>query len=238
MQAVILAGGLGKRLRPLTENIPKPMVTVLGKPYLEYQINWLRSNKICKVLLLTGYLGEKIESYFGDGSLFGVDITYSQEPEALGTGGGLKYAEDKLENRFILIYGDSFLPLIFSDLINHFLEINKTAVVVVCDNNICDTGVMNNILLDKNGLIMKYKKNSRDEDLNYVEAGVMVFNKNIVDLIPNNKVVSLEEEFFPILINKKELNGYISDKIFYDIGTEDRLKRFEKIVQSNIFNFL
>ena len=85
MQAVILAGGLGKRLRPLTEKIPKPMVAVLGRPYLEYQIKWLKLKKISKVLILTGYLGEKIESYFKDGSAFDVTISYSHEQEAMGS---------------------------------------------------------------------------------------------------------------------------------------------------------
>jgi len=228
MQTVILAGGLGQRLRPLTEKVPKPMVEVLGRPYLEYQIKWLRSNGLKDIIILTGYLGEKIESYFSDGSSFGVKIKYSHEPRPLGTGGALRLASGKIQSDFILIYGDSFLPMDFSRLTAYFLNSGKKGVVVVCGNSARETGVVSNISLGKDGLILKYEKNSKDISLNFTEAGVMIFKKEAVNLIPENVKVSLEEEIFPALIKDKELAGYVSEEIFYDIGTADRLKNFEK----------
>ncbi len=235
MQAIILAGGFGKRLRPLTQDIPKSMVPVLGRPYLEYQIKWLISQNIAKILILTGYLGEKIKSYFGDGSAFGVNINYSHEPGPLGTAGSLKLAQAKLEPYFALVYGDSFLPVDFIKLENSFLAVNKLGTVVVYDNRAYDTGVLNNMQLDNNGFILRYQKNSYDPELNFVEAGVMVFKKEITDLIPENKTVSLEEEIFPLLINKKELTGYVSKQPFYDIGTREGLSYFEEVIRSNNF---
>lgn len=236
MQAVILAGGLGTRLMPITKNIPKSMASVLGKPYLEYQVNWLRSNGIKKILMLTGYLGENIREYFLDGGSFGVDIGYSQELEPMGTGGGLRLSKDKLEDNFILIYGDSFLPLDFSKLIKYFNDINKKGVVAVYDNSSRDSGVPENIQLGKEGIVLKYEKGGTDKDLNFVEAGVMVLKKEIVELIPDTKHVSLEKEVFPVLIRDRELAGYVSREIFYDIGTKERLKVFEDAVKSGIFN--
>lgn len=230
-----MAGGLGKRLRPLTEKTPKPMVPVFGKPYLEYQLIWLKSQGIERILILTGYLGKKISLHFGDGSSLGVQIDYSQEPEALGTGGALKFAEKKLDSLFFLIYGDSFLPVDYQDLKNYFFYAGRKIVVVVYDNQNHDTSVANNISLGENRLIQKYKKNSKDEDLSFVEAGVLVLKKEILSLTHQNRKFSLEEELFPILIREKEMCGYISQKPFYDIGTAQRLVRFESFVRSESF---
>lgn len=238
MQAVILAGGLGERLRPLTEKIPKPMAPVLGRPYLEYQINWLKSEHISSVLMLTGYLGEKIKDYFKDGASFGINITYSQEHKPMGTGGGLKLAQEELEPYFALINGDSFLPIDFAGLEKFFIESGKTGVAVVYDNRSRDTGVLNNMQMDEYGVILKYRKNSPDPELNFVDAGVMVFKKEITDFIPPDRKVSLEDEILPLLIKKNELSGYISKRPFYDIGTQERLGRFEEAVRSNSFNMI
>lgn len=233
MQVVILAGGLGKRLRPLTEDIPKSMVPVLNRPYLEYQIKWLNIQGITDILILIGYLGEKIKAYFQDGASRGVKITYSQEPKLLGTGGGLKLAEAKLEKYFALIYGDSFLPLDFVGLEDFFLSVKKTGVIVVYDNGGYDTQVLNNIQLAQDSSILRYRKNSCSQDFNFVEAGVMVFSKDITGYIPENTVASLEEDTFPLLIKKKALSGYVSKEPFYDIGTPERLRRFEEMLRTN-----
>ena len=121
MQTIILAGGLGTRLRPLTNTIPKPMIHINGKPYLEYQIEYLKRFNLIDILILVGYLGESIESYFGDGKHFGVNITYSYEKEPLGTAGGIKNAEENItENEFLLLYGDSFLPINLTEFTDFF----------------------------------------------------------------------------------------------------------------------
>mgnify|MGYP001570504964 CR=1 FL=1 len=236
MQTVILAGGLGKRLMPLTRDIPKPMVPVLGRPFLEYQIRWLRSKGIRKILLLTGYQGDKIQSYFGDGRSLGVVLAYSHEPGPLGTGGSLKLAENKLESSFLLLYGDSFLPMDFGGLIQRFRNADKTGMIVVYDSRQYDTGVPCNICLDKEGFVAGYKKGSM-KPYYYIDAGISVFKREVVDLISKKRKVSLEEEIFPRLIKKQELIAYISKQLFYDIGTHERIKRFEEFLRSGTIKF-
>jgi NDP-sugar pyrophosphorylase family protein len=108
MQAVILAGGLGTRFRPLILKTPKPMIPVMGEPYLEYQLQYLKNYSITDILLCVGYLGETIQRHFGDGRSRDMRIAYSFEEPPLGTGGALKNAEVHLDDCFYLIYGDSF----------------------------------------------------------------------------------------------------------------------------------
>jgi len=237
MQTVILAGGIGKRLMPLTKDVPKPMVPILGRPFLEYQIRWLKSNGIREILLLTGYQGDKIQSYFKDGSSLGVTLTYSHESNPLGTGGSLKLAEDKLESSFLLVYGDSFLPIDIDGLVQRFLDVDKAGMIVVSENQQHDTGIPNNIDLDKKGFVVRYKKDSKESFLNYIDAGVSVFKKEVIDFIPKRKKVSLEEEIFPLLIKNQELMSYITRQPFYDIGTQERIKRFEEFLSSNTIKF-
>jgi len=116
MQVVILAGGLGVRLRPITTKIPKPMADVKGKPFLHYLLEYIKSFGYKKFLILAGYLGEIIEDYFGTGHTRGININYSYDKELLGTGGALKNAENRLDNDFFLVNGDTFLKIDYTEL--------------------------------------------------------------------------------------------------------------------------
>src|SRR5258706_11920173 len=111
MQAVILAGGLGTRLWPLTKTVPKPMVPVAGVPYLEHQLQLLKKQSILDIILLTGYLGDQVEEYFSDGRSLGLAIRYSREDQPCGTAGDLRDARTLLADSCLLIYGDSYLPI-------------------------------------------------------------------------------------------------------------------------------
>lgn len=230
MQAVILAGGLGTRLRPLTYEIPKPMIPILGKPYLYYQLKLLKDYCISDVLLLIGHLGEQIKDYFKDGKEFGLDIKYSIEQKPLGTGGALKLAEPLLKDEFFVIYGDSYLPVDYIDIERFFQKHNKTGLVVVYDNKE-DTTVLNNIALKENLIVTEYKKGYNDRNLKYVEAGVSLLRKDVLNLIKEEDVVSLEEEIYPLLIGKQELIAYITNQRFYDIGTPERLKEIKDVLR-------
>lgn len=223
MQAVILAGGLGTRLRPLTYDIPKPMIPINGKPYLEYQLDYLRKQGITNILILIGYLGDHIVNYFGDGTQIGMNIQYSKEETPLGTGGGLKKAQGLLADEFILIYGDSFLPIDYSDLIQRYQENQSMPVMCVYDNS-KDTDVICNIAInDADNKVLKYVKNSSDDTLRFVDAGVLLLNKQVLEYLPEEGLVSLEQQVFPLLIEDGKLFAYISSERFYDIGTHERL---------------
>lgn len=232
MQAVILSGGLGTRFRPVTLKTPKAMIQVLGKPYLEYQLQYLKSYNITDILLCVGYLGEKIQSHFGDGQSVDMSITYSFEEKPLGTGGALKNAKNYLDDCFYLIYGDSFLPINYSSMEKHFLQIDKTAMMVLYDNQE-ETTVPNNVSLNEDGIVTQYKKDSSNRMLKYVDAGVLALKKDLLRLMPSGQVVSLEEEVFPDLIARQECAGYVTQQRFFDIGTPERLKLFETYVKEH-----
>jgi NDP-sugar pyrophosphorylase family protein len=227
MQAVILAGGLGTRLLPLTEVIPKPMVQVGGVPYLRHQLQLLASQDIRDIVLLTGYLGEQIEDYFSDGASMGLRISYSREQSPLGTGGALRQAREMLQDSFLLIYGDSYLPIRYADALERLDSSGAEGVVVVYDNRLADTSVKNNIELDDSGYVSRYEKDSPDR-LSFVEAGVLAFRRSIIDWLPEG-IVSLEKEIFPRLIAARKLAALVTAERFYDIGTPDRLVAIEAL---------
>lgn len=228
MQSVIVAGGLGTRLRPITYEVPKSMVRVNGKPFLEHQIQRLESGGIKTLLLCIGYLGEQIREYFGDGSRFGVNIKYSVEEKPLGTGGALKNAEKELEKEFILLNGDTVTQVDYKKLMEIHKSSGKTGLVLLYDNS--ERIAANNISLGKDGLVTAYSKKS-SIGMTHVDAGVYVFNKKVLSLIPKNRKVSLEAEIFPKLIKQKELLGCKTKQRFYDMGTPERLKKMEEILR-------
>lgn len=228
MQAVILAGGLGTRLFPLTKTVPKPMVPVAGVPYLEHQLRELRRQGIGDIVLLTGYLGEQIEDYFGDGTNFGLRIRYSRESSPLGTGGALREAAALLEPQFMLIYGDSYLPLAYVEVFRRLADSTAEGLVVVYDNRREDTSVKNNIALDESGYVTRYDKDQA-AGLEYVEAGVLAFRREVIERMPAHGAVSLEKEIFPQLIRARSLIAFPTLQRFYDIGTPERLQVIEQL---------
>ena len=225
MQVVILAGGLGTRLRPLTYQIPKVMVPIKGKPFLEYILELLKKNNFKNIVICAGYLGEQIKNYFRNGEKIGMNILYSFENEKnlLGTGGALKNAQKILEKEFIIVNGDTFLDIDFQDLISYFHKQQKLGIMVVFQNQ--PKIMRNNIEINSKNEVINYDK-KKEGKANCVNAGVQVFKKDILKLISPNKKISLEEEIFPILIQKKEMSACHANQRFYDIGTFKQLKQF------------
>jgi NDP-sugar pyrophosphorylase family protein len=234
MQTVILAGGLGTRLGALTRKIPKPMAPVAGMPYLEHQLRLLERQSLRDVLLLTGYLGEQIESYFGNGGRLGLRIRYSRECRPLGTGGALREARGLLDARFLLMYGDSLLPIDYAAAARRLEDSAALGVIVVYRDPSGDTAVRPNVALDRNGLVARYDKTAAaDAGLEYVEAGVSCFRRDVLDLLPDGAggPVSFEECIFPRLIDRRQLAGLPTQQRFYDIGTPDRLRVIEEYLR-------
>jgi len=227
MQAVILCGGLGTRLRPLTLNIPKPMVQVAGRPFMEHQLRYLARFGIEDALILTGYKGEVVEEYFGGGGSLGLRIRYSREEEPLGTGGALVKAGGLLGERFFLLYGDSFLPMDYGDAARTFDDAGRMAMMVIYDNA-DDTTVPNNVGIDEDALmVIDYAKHRGG--MSYVEAGVLALRREVLELMPSGGAFSMEEVLYPRLIETGEMAAYKSSERFYDIGTEGRLREFEAV---------
>ena len=156
MQAIILAGGLGTRLGPLTKETPKVMVPVNGKPFLLYLLQLLKSQEIKDIILSIGYLGQQVRDFFGSGESLGLRLRYNEEKEKLlGTGGALKQAQDLLDDYFLVINGDTYLPIDYRDVEKTYLKHNKKAIMVVYDNRE-DTGVKNNVALDNDLMVVRY----------------------------------------------------------------------------------
>jgi NDP-sugar pyrophosphorylase family protein len=230
MQIVILAGGLGSRLRPITETTPKPMILINNKPFLEYQIELLKKNNICNIVLCIGYLGEKIKNYFGNGKKWGVNIKYSIEnKKLLGTAGALKNAYRYLDKEFLVMYGDSYLQLDFNELIRYYKKTGAEAVMTVYKNN--NRYDRSNIEI-KDNLVVKYEKNSK-EKLFYIDYGVSILTKKLVSELPENRQIQLEE-VFRNLITQKKLYAFVVKKRFYEIGSIEGLKQFKNFVRRKL----
>ena len=233
MQAVILAGGLGTRLGALTRKIPKPMVPVAGVPYLEHQLRLLREQSIRDVVLLTGYLSEQIEKYFGRGSRFGLRIRYSREPQPLGTGGALREARALLAENFLLLYGDSLLPIEYAAAVRRLHDSAALGAIVVYQDLAGETSVQPNVALDRSGLVARYDKTNA-AGLEFVEAGVSCWRREVLDLVPATGAASFEQHVFPKLIERRQLAALPTHQRFYDIGTPERLRVIEEYLQGAV----
>jgi D-glycero-D-manno-heptose 1,7-bisphosphate phosphatase len=197
-QAVILAGGEGTRLRPLTHNIPKPMAPINGRPFLEYLIELLRENGIEEVVLLLGYLPDKIIRHFGEGSNYGISIKYSVGKVTDKTGARIKNAGPMLDDVFLLMYGDNYWPLNLKKLFESYIEHKTLASTTVYTNKDGkgEYGAENNTCVDDDGTILKYDKSRKSRDLNGVDIGFFIISKKVLSLMPDHNF-SFEEETLP-----------------------------------------
>ena len=234
MQAVILAGGLGTRLKPLTRQVPKVMVLINGVPFLLHLLRLLKHHGVNEIVLCTGYLSEQVRDIFHDGKNFGLKIRYSEEKEGLlGTGGALKQAQSLLDDHFFVINGDTYLPIDYAEVESAFLKSDKTALMVVYDNRE-DTGVKNNVALDSDLMVIRHDKESHDSDLKYVEAGVLVLRRAALDRMKEGERISSEKGLYPGLIQQRQLAAYITGQRFYDIGTPEQKMVFEKFLKGKV----
>lgn len=227
MQMVILAGGLATRLRPLTETIPKSLVTINGKPFLQYQVELLRRHGIIDIVLCIGYLGDKIRDYFGDGRRFGVQLRYSEEKEhLLGTAGAVKNAEGLLQDQFFLMYGDSYLIMDYAEIEAHFNKFGNLGLMVVYKN--FDRYVKSNVVVEGN-LVKAYDKRRRKPGMVYVNHGLSILRKEALALIPPGEPYS-QEQLYQELILRRELLAFKTQQRFYEVGSPAGLEEFQRLV--------
>jgi NDP-sugar pyrophosphorylase family protein len=225
---VILCGGLATRLGDIAKDTPKSMVKIEGKPFLEYQIDFLRRNSIKDIILCVGHLSETIENYFKDGKDFGVNITYSHDGDTqLGPIGAVKNANPLLEDIFFILYGDSFLTVNFKDVHSFFLKNNKLGLMCVFKNyNQYDKS---NIAVKEN-LVTRYNESSNSKDMVYIDYGTSILKKESLDRLQRDKYISTGE-FFIDLIKDHELLAYEVKERFYHIGNPDALEEFRVFIR-------
>ena len=238
-QALILAGGEGTRLRPITEKIPKCMVKINGRPFLEHQLELLARNGITDVVLCVGHLWEHIKNHFGETytTRQGTRLVlhYSVEPRFLGTGGAVKNAERFADDFFFILYGDTYNPLDCQAMGKLLLERNSVGVISVYDNS--DNIAQNNVQVDRDGTVLKYDKHRASPDMNGVEAGALGFSKELFNYLPDlaklghDQKISLEIDIYPTLIDQRQLLGYMTNIRFYDMGTPERIKIISEVLK-------
>jgi NDP-sugar pyrophosphorylase family protein len=229
LQAVILAGGEGKRLRPLTSSIPKPMFPISGKPFLEHEINLLKRASINDIVICIGYQGELVRRHFEDGQSLGVRIRYSDDGDKLlGTAGSLKKARTLLSDRFFITFGDAYPILDYKAAWNHFILTGKIALMVVYKNS-NRYGRSNTVVQD--GLVIFYSKKEKDPRMQYIEFGVTFMNRQALDAIPDDNPVDLEALYRQIISNNQMAALEVNQRI-YDIGSPEGLAEFQQLVSS------
>lgn len=222
MQALILAGGEGTRLRPLTSSVPKPVVPLAGRPFISYMIEWLRRHGVDEVVLSCGFMADGVRAVLGDGERLGVRLRYVEEPRPLGTGGALKLAEDLLEDRFLMLNGDQLTDIDLTALLRQHERTGARATIALMavEDPSAYGLVRRRDDLSVSGFLEK--PNADEIDTNLVNAGAYVLERSVLsEMAPSGTRISIERDVFPRLVDHG-LFGYEASGYWMDIGTPRR----------------
>jgi mannose-1-phosphate guanylyltransferase len=221
MQALILVGGEGTRLRPLTLTLPKPVLPLVDRPMIRYMVDWLAHHGVDDVVMACGFLAKAVHDVLGDGGDGGPRLRYVQEPDARGTAGAIKFAERFLDDRFLALNGDVLTDLDLTALIRRHEERGATATLALYP--VEDPSAYGLVRRTEEGEIVEFvEKPERDEiDTDEISAGAYVLERSVLDLIPDGEEVSIEREVFPRLV-EKGLQGLRLSGYWMDIGTPER----------------
>jgi mannose-1-phosphate guanylyltransferase len=222
LQALILAGGEGTRLRPLTSTIPKPVVPLVDRPFIAYMIEWLRRHGVDDVILACGFMAAGVRAVLGDGSELGVRLRYVEEPHPLGTGGALKYAQELLDERFLMLNGDVLTDIdLTAQLEQHERTGAQATLALVAVEDPSAYGLVR-LADDREVTEFLEKPEERELDTNLINAGAYVLSRDVLEEMPSaGTTVSIERDVFPRLVGRG-LFGYTADGYWLDIGTPER----------------
>jgi mannose-1-phosphate guanylyltransferase len=228
MQALILTGGLGTRLRPLTSNLPKPIVPLVGQPFIGYMLDWLRRHGIDDIVLACGFRSDGVRDTLGDGEHYGVRLRYVEEPEPLGTGGAVKYAQDLLDERFFMLNGDVLTDLdLTAELEQHERTGAQATLALIPVEDVSAYGLVRRRAdLSVSEFVEKPNPDQAMDDLefdtNLVNAGAYIIERSLLEKMPAAGTnFSIERDVFPKLVGKG-LYGYEACGYWLDIGTPQR----------------
>ncbi len=230
MKAVILAGGLGKRLRPLTNNKPKPMMPLGGKPILVHVINWVKKNGMKEIVLCVSYLHKTIEDYFGDGKKFGVKIEYAISSKPLATAGQLNTAEKFIDDTFVCVYGDTLLNFNLKNMIKQHKEKKSFITMSLYEYK---TNIRYGVINTKNnGRISGW--NEKPEIKVKVNMGCYVMERDILSFIPKNKPYGMDDVIKKAISKRKNVNSILTKKRFIDIGDKETYEKTNLEYKKNL----
>src|SRR6201986_4145460 len=223
MQALILVGGEGSRLRPLTSTMPKPIVPLVDQPFLSYMLEWLRRHGVDDVVLSCGFLAAGVRAVLGDGERYGVRLRYVEEPEPLGTGGALKYAEELLEERFFMLNGDVLTDI---DLTAQLAQHERTgARATLALIGVDDPSAYGLVRRRPDCSVTEFVEKPGPDavlDTNLVNAGAYILEGNeLAGMAPAGTKISIQRDLFPTLVDDG-LYGYEANGYWLDIGTPNR----------------
>lgn len=226
MKALLLAGGMGSRLLPLTEQFPKPMAPIGNRPWLEYLVLQLKEQGIREIVMALKHYPELIQSYFRNGKEWGVEIQYTLEKEALGTAGAIKHAASKLGDRFLVLNADVIQQLDIRSMIEFHEQHGQAATIGL--TQVADPSQFGVVELTKEQRIVRFVEKPRKEEApsNYINAGIYIMNREVLDAIPAGRAVSVERETFPELIRSQAgVYGFKLEGYWMDMGTRSRYRQ-------------
>jgi mannose-1-phosphate guanylyltransferase len=221
VQALILAGGEGTRLRPLTSTVPKPVVPLVDRPFIGFMLDWLRRHGVDDVVMSCGHMADGVRDVLGDGSALGIRLRFVEEPSPMGTGGALKFAEELLDERFLMLNGDVLTDI---DLTAQLEQHSRTgARATLALTPVEDPSAYGLVRTREGGEVTEFvEKPSPDQiDTNNISAGAYVLERSVLDLLEAGRPASIERDVFPRLVGAG-LYGYDADGYWVDIGTPER----------------
>jgi len=234
VQAVILVGGEGTRLRPLTTTVPKPVVPLVDRPFIAYMLEWLKEHGVEDVVMAMGYLPTAVRNVLGDGSAYGLRIRYVEEPDPRGTAGALKFCESLLDERFLMLNGDVLTDI---DLTAQIAQHERTgALGTLALAPVEDPRAYGLVRLEPDNAVREFvEKPSADQvDTKLISAGAYVLERSVLEMVAPDVNVSIEREVWPRLIGHG-LYGFPSDAYWLDIGTPERyLRGTFDIIEGNV----
>jgi mannose-1-phosphate guanylyltransferase len=223
MQAIVLVGGEGTRLRPLTSDVPKPALTLVDRPFLAYMIEWLGAHGVTEVVLACGFLPDVLQEALGEGEHAGVRLTYVTEPDRRGTAGAIRFAADalgdRLEDSFLALNGDVLTDLDLTALIAAHRGRGARATIALYP--VEDSAAYGLVGVDEAGAVTEFVEKTGEAVPGEINAGAYFLERSVLDLIPPEREVSVEREVFPLLVGDG-LSALRLDGYWMDIGTPER----------------
>ncbi len=224
----ILAGGLGTRLRPITETIPKSLLEVAGEPFIAHQLRELARQGIQNAVICVGYFGEQIEEFVKDGSEYGIYVQYSYETNnLLGTGGAIRNALHLLTDDFFVLYGDSWLDIDYRSVYKSFQNSGKTALMTVYRNE--GNWDTSNVEMDGNHIKI-YSKTKRNPRMTHIDYGLGILKSEVFEKYPKGSNFDLAE-IYEKLSKSRNLATFEAKNRFYEIGSYEGLYELNKIIK-------
>lgn len=228
LPVAILAGGFATRLWPLTETVPKSLIEIRDRPFIDWQLKLLAQNEVKRVVICVAHKAEMIQKFVGNGSRYGIQVNYSEDgPTQLGTGGAIRNALPSLGNEFMVLYGDSYLPIVYKDVEAAFYRARKPALMTVYRN---DGAYDTSNVVFSDGKLQKYSKGGQDPAMTHIDYGLSVFDGSIFESYPLGSQLDLSD-ICANLSAADFLAGYEVHERFYEVGSHKGIEDFSQYIE-------